>query len=72
MNKKISLETLKNVLLPKEMQNIMGGSGDSGGYRCCCGMGSDSDCFDVNASSCITAVDAISFICPYGMGGCFC
>ena len=32
----ISLSDLKKVLSPKEMKNVMGGSGGSGEYICCC------------------------------------
>ena len=34
MNEKICLATLKILLTPKEMRNVLGGSGDSGSYCC--------------------------------------
>ena len=51
MNKKISLETLKILLTPKEMKNVLGGS-DSGpmcGGKACSNA---SDCKDVLTQRC--------------------
>jgi len=60
--KKINLDGLKNVLSPKEMKNVTGGSGS---YTCWCG----SNTFAVNADSCSDAKDAVNTICG---GGCSC
>ncbi|MDH6359002.1 TIGR04149 family rSAM-modified RiPP [Parabacteroides sp. PF5-9] len=62
--KKLNKLNLKNVEVLKkdEMKNLVGGS-----HRCCCGMGSNSNCFDVYGDP----YDALSRICPGGMGGCF-
>ena len=59
--KKINLDGLTNVLSPKEMKNVTGGSGS----RCCCGMGTDIYC--VNGVDINWVIDN----CPGGMGGCF-
>ena len=67
--KKICFNGLKKVMSPKEMKNILGGSSS---YRCCCGMGSNIDCFDVTADSCRDAAWAISFVCGDNTSGCFC
>ena len=57
--KKINLEGLKNVLSPKEMKNITGGS------RCCCGMGTEIYCEDGRDMSWV--ID----YCGDKGGGCF-
>ena len=72
MEKKlISLSGLKNVLSPKEMKNITGGSG----IRCCCGMGANSSCADTNTDDCDKAMQLVIDACSMfygGFGGCFC
>ena len=60
--KKICLDGLKKVLNPKEMKNVLGGSG---GYRCCCGMGTNIWCEDDRDN------DWVEDNCPDGIGGCF-
>lgn len=65
--KKINLKGISEILSEKELKNVMGGSG---GYRCCCGMGANVSCFDVNAESYNDALWALSYICSGG-GGCF-
>lgn len=67
--KKVSKFLLREnveVLGKDEMKFILGGST----YRCCCGQGSNVNCFDVNATSEDNAIWALSYICNYG-GGCF-
>jgi len=66
--KKISLNGLNKVLTPQEMKNVKGGSGF---IRCCCGMGLNINCFNVNTDCCDEAIWAVSWVCSDG-GGCFC
>jgi len=72
--KKINLKGISEILSEKELKNILGGSG-GGMYRCCCGMGSDISCYDVNAISLDAAMDWIDIYCPIlwdtSLGGCF-
>lgn len=63
---KLSINPQK-VIKNEELINLRGGSS----FRCCCGMGSEVDCFDVEADSCADANWAITYICSFG-GGCFC
>ena len=66
MNKKISLDLLKIILTPREMKNVLGGSGD-GDYCFICWIGGSkfkgtgvdaSNCFDTAAALCDD-----SFVC---------
>jgi natural product precursor len=69
--KKINLKSISEVLSDKEMKNVLGGSGGSGIYRCCCGMGSDVDCFYPPVTSSVEANNYVFDHCPGGIGGCF-
>jgi natural product precursor len=60
--KKINLDGLKNVLSPKEMKNVTGGSGV---FYCWCGH----DSFNVFADTCSEAISATKGLCG---GSCFC
>ena len=59
---KISYKSISDILSPKEMKNVLGGSGSN---RCCCGMGSDIKCYDG------VDIDWVIDNCPDGVGGCF-
>lgn len=66
----------KNLLLSKssflseeEMKDVK-----RGGFRCCCGQGSDGPCFDVDTDDETHAIDVLIDYCEekgYFGGGCF-
>ncbi len=62
---KLSINPEK-IIKNEELVNLRGG----GEYRCCCGMGSNADCFDVTADSMEDAMYALTYTCDFG-GGCF-
>jgi natural product precursor len=65
--KKINLKSVSISLTNKEMKQITGGNR----YRCCCGMGSNVNCFDVYADGSDTAVSVLPHVCGNSGGGCF-
>ena len=82
--KAINLKGITNPMSESEMKNVKGGNplpleianpdllADDGGgqFRCCCGMGTTGNCFDVTANSIDDAIWALTYLCPGG-GGCF-
>ena len=63
-------KSISNALSPKEMKNVLGGSGEN--FRCWCGMGkiAPEDFFDVWAPSYVDALIYVSYRCPNRLGGC--
>lgn len=64
---KIVVKDQAETLNKEEMKLIVGGTI----YRCCCGMGSTSKCYNVSASNSDWAALFLTNVCSYGMGGCF-
>lgn len=68
--KKVSKFLLREnveVLNEQEMKLLLGGVT----YRCCCGMGENISCLYATADETDDVMNALTDLCPNGMGGCF-
>jgi len=71
MTEKNCLATLKNLLTPKEMKNVLGGTGVTGSYSCYCAC-CPNFTVPIWASNCEGALKQLTNGCTQagGSGGC--